>query len=486
MIPGSGTPTAGRLRRRRLRDPASAPRRPVAAGRAPGPAGPLGRPAGSAAAAGRDPGRPWPWRRPAAGRAARAPCGSSAAAASPTTRPSAPVPDAAIRQRRDGIRVLTADLGVSVRRPPWSLSGAKTLSYAENLAARRWASAQGADDLIWLSTEGHVLEAPTASVVWLPGDTLHTVPAAETGILPGTTAAHLLAERGPAAARKPLISRDELAAADAIWLTSSLRGLAEVRSLDGQLPRAVTVDGPPAGAAGSLAADAEQARGQVRLELRGPGRPSPGRRAGRRRRCRTADARRSPPWPWRVRTIASVSISRRVVPITRPRYSSMTPVGVIMVASMSSVARPWSSVTGRQKPISRSALRTGLESSSRIQARDSYVQERPPVVADHAPPARSRSPPTPGYPPWPRPRHSPMNGSSPSSAGCRSGPVRRSYVSSYGYGSTGGAFSQGGGPSGFSVSLLTNAPSKCASPDSPSRRPARRVRRPADSRIRSQ
>ena len=29
------------------------------------------------------------------------------------------------------------------------------------------------------------------------------------------------------------------------------------------------------------------------------------------------------------------------------------------------------SVTGRQKPISRFALRTGLESSSRIQARDS-------------------------------------------------------------------------------------------------------------------
>src|SRR6185295_5834730 len=61
-----------------------------------------------------------------------------------------PVPEAAIRQRREGIRVLTADLGVSVRRPPWSLSGAKTLSYAENLAARRWATEQGADDLIWL------------------------------------------------------------------------------------------------------------------------------------------------------------------------------------------------------------------------------------------------------------------------------------------------------------------------------------------------
>jgi 4-amino-4-deoxychorismate lyase len=144
-----------------------------------------------------------------------------------------PVPEATIRQRRDGIRVLTADLGVSVRRPPWSLSGAKTLSYAENLAARRWAAGRDADDLIWVSTEGHVLEAPTASVVWQRGDTLHTVPAAETGILPGTTAAHLLANSGLKSA-EALISRDQLAGADAIWLTSSLRGLAEVRSLDGR------------------------------------------------------------------------------------------------------------------------------------------------------------------------------------------------------------------------------------------------------------
>ena len=149
-----------------------------------------------------------------------------------------PVPEAAIRQRREGIRVLTADLGVSVRRPPWSLSGAKTLSYAENLAARRWATDQGADDLIWLSTEGHVLEAPTANVVWLVGDTLHTVPPGETGILPGTTAAHLLANSG-LRGEESLISRDRLGEADAIWLTSSLRGLAEVRALDGE-PRAAS------------------------------------------------------------------------------------------------------------------------------------------------------------------------------------------------------------------------------------------------------
>jgi 4-amino-4-deoxychorismate lyase len=145
-----------------------------------------------------------------------------------------PVSPTAIRQRRSGIEVRTADLGVSVRRPPWSLSGAKTLSYAENLAARRWAGHQGADDLIWVSTEGYVLEAPTAGVVWLTGDTLCTVPPAATGILPGITAAHLLANAPGLRGEERMIGRDELAEADAIWLTSSLRGLAEVVTLDGQ------------------------------------------------------------------------------------------------------------------------------------------------------------------------------------------------------------------------------------------------------------
>ncbi|WP_430780609.1 aminotransferase class IV [Actinoplanes sp. G11-F43] len=150
-----------------------------------------------------------------------------------------PIPARVINERRDGIRAISADQGVSIRRPPWSVSAAKTLSYAENFAARRWAVRQGADDLIWLSTEGYVREAPTASVVWLTGNDLHTVPPATAGILPGITAAHLLSV-APSVGLRPaerMITRAELAAADTIWLASSLRGLAEVTSLDGA-PRA--------------------------------------------------------------------------------------------------------------------------------------------------------------------------------------------------------------------------------------------------------
>lgn len=144
-----------------------------------------------------------------------------------------PVPDGALRERREGVRVVSASLGVAAHgRPPWSLSAAKSLSYAANLAARRWAAVQGADDVLWTSIEGYALEAPTASVVWLADGVLCTVPAAGTGILPGITAARLLATAGlPAAERMATVA--DLAAADGIWLTSSLRGLAEVRSLDG-------------------------------------------------------------------------------------------------------------------------------------------------------------------------------------------------------------------------------------------------------------
>ncbi|MEV6600633.1 aminotransferase class IV [Actinoplanes sp. NPDC051346] len=152
----------------------------------------------------------------------------------------AAVPETIRDERRNGIRLITHDLGLT-RRPPWSLAGAKTLSYAENLAAKRWATAQGADDLLWLDSHGHALEGPTASLVWLDGDTLCTVAPDRTGILPGTTAAHLLARASEVGLRaeERMITADELPGADAIWLTSALRGLAEARSLDGR-PRAAS------------------------------------------------------------------------------------------------------------------------------------------------------------------------------------------------------------------------------------------------------
>ncbi|MFI5895302.1 aminotransferase class IV [Actinoplanes sp. NPDC051513] len=148
----------------------------------------------------------------------------------------APIPPDALRERRDGVRVISAGLGFKVGgKPPWSLWEAKTLSYAESFAARRWARSRGADDLLWLSTEGYALEAPTASLVWLAGSELCTVPPREAQILPGTTAAHLLS-LAPSVGLSPayrMVTIEQLRGADAIWLASALRGLSFVRQLDG-------------------------------------------------------------------------------------------------------------------------------------------------------------------------------------------------------------------------------------------------------------
>ena len=59
---------------------------------------------------------------------------------------------------------------------PTELAGAKTLSYAPNLAASRTAMAAGFDDALLLSTDGVMLEGPTFSVGWVVGGVLETPP----------------------------------------------------------------------------------------------------------------------------------------------------------------------------------------------------------------------------------------------------------------------------------------------------------------------
>jgi 4-amino-4-deoxychorismate lyase len=141
--------------------------------------------------------------------------------------------------RREGVSVVTAALGYAVGArdaAPWLLGGAKTLSYAVNMASMRHGGKQGADEVLWVSADGYALEAPTASLVWLEGDELCTVPPRGTGILPGITVRYVLDHAGELGWRtaERLIRPEELATKDGVWLTSSVRGLVAIRSLDGQ------------------------------------------------------------------------------------------------------------------------------------------------------------------------------------------------------------------------------------------------------------
>jgi 4-amino-4-deoxychorismate lyase len=149
----------------------------------------------------------------------------------------AAVPAEVLRQRTEGISVVTLGLGVPAdfrAHAPWLLGGAKTLSYAINMAALRHATAHGADDVVFTSLEGQILEGPTSTVIWSAGGVLHTPPL-ETGILPGTTMARLFtraAEAGRPTAVTPGTVED-LHAADAVWLVSGVRAAATVHTLDG-------------------------------------------------------------------------------------------------------------------------------------------------------------------------------------------------------------------------------------------------------------
>lgn len=152
----------------------------------------------------------------------------------------AAVPATSLRQR-SGARVLLLDRGFSAgsaAAAPWLLAGAKSLSYAVNMAAIRHAVANGADDVIFVGSDGAILEGATATVVVASGRTLTTPPA--DGILQGITARRLFeaaSADGFATEVRTLTPRD-LDTADGVWLVSSLRVLAPVIGIDGR-PRPV-------------------------------------------------------------------------------------------------------------------------------------------------------------------------------------------------------------------------------------------------------
>ncbi len=150
-----------------------------------------------------------------------------------------PIGAEALRQRREGVRAITLPRGTdsdSFADAPWLLGGVKALSYALNMAALREAVRRGAQDAVWVSRDGMVLEAPTATVVWAQGAGLATTPRGASGILAGTTMAALFdgaRADGHDVTTDP-IRADDLATVDGIWLVSAIRGVAEVTELDGK------------------------------------------------------------------------------------------------------------------------------------------------------------------------------------------------------------------------------------------------------------
>lgn len=153
-----------------------------------------------------------------------------------------PVPASSHEQRRRGLDVLLLDRGYAsdaAAAAPWLLLGSKTTSYAVNMAALRYAHRQGADDAIFVSSDGRVLEGPTSTLLIArtrEGVRELVTPLLRSGILAGTTQGALFATAEPAGWRLgygPLTPED-LHGNDGVWLASSVRLLAPIRSVDGR------------------------------------------------------------------------------------------------------------------------------------------------------------------------------------------------------------------------------------------------------------
>jgi 4-amino-4-deoxychorismate lyase len=149
------------------------------------------------------------------------------------------LPPGTEQQRRDGVAAIVLDRGIdptAADRAPWLLLGAKSLSYAVNVAALREAKRRGADDVIFTAGDGVVLEGPTANVVVAHGNALRTTPV-HLGILRGTTqgAVFRAAERAGWSCKMEPLTIADLRSADGVFLASSVRKMTRVRSLDGEL-----------------------------------------------------------------------------------------------------------------------------------------------------------------------------------------------------------------------------------------------------------
>ncbi|WP_396919051.1 aminodeoxychorismate lyase [Mycolicibacterium sp.] len=144
--------------------------------------------------------------------------------------------------RRDGVAAVTLDRGLpaDAAELPWLLAGAKTLSYAVNMAALRHADRLGAGDVVFVSSDGFVLEGPRSTVVIAvegdDGEPVLLTPPPWYPILRGTTQQALFEvarSKGYDCDYRALRPAD-LFAAQGVWLISSITLAARVHTLDGR------------------------------------------------------------------------------------------------------------------------------------------------------------------------------------------------------------------------------------------------------------
>lgn len=152
-----------------------------------------------------------------------------------------PLPDFPPRLYAEG---LTAHVASGRRNERAMTAGLKTLAYTDAVMAMIEARRAGADEALFLDTDGHCSEATASNLFAVVGGALLTPPLT-CGALPGVTRAGVLelADSFGIAVAERAFGLDELLAADEALLTSSLRELAPLVRVEGQ-PIGPGVPGP--------------------------------------------------------------------------------------------------------------------------------------------------------------------------------------------------------------------------------------------------
>ena len=129
---------------------------------------------------------------------------------------------------------LSMDVAAVRRNETSPLSRLKALSYLDAILAMREAAGKGCNEVLFLNGGGRVACASVGNVFALLGDELVTPPVSD-GVLPGVIRGFLLEECGKLglAARERSLDLVELRAADAVFMTNSLRLIAPVERIGG-------------------------------------------------------------------------------------------------------------------------------------------------------------------------------------------------------------------------------------------------------------
>ncbi len=134
---------------------------------------------------------------------------------------------------RKGISLVVS----SIRKNPYSpLPFMKTGNYLESLLARQEAFEKGADDAVFLTTDGFISEATTSNIFFVHGNRIST-PASRCALLPGITrdvvceVAHALALETDFV----ISGLSHLFSSDEVFLTNSLVEIVPVTKFEGEI-----------------------------------------------------------------------------------------------------------------------------------------------------------------------------------------------------------------------------------------------------------